>query len=327
MTDRDAASPAAHPHLRRWTRALSASHQFWAGFGIVAAYAGLAIAALLHFGSTIDSWVAIPQLRGMSVSPGPSMTYPLGTLPILGVDLADALWRATPWDVGLLLAILGGASVVGILAGGYAGLREGGVADFVIVGTTDVLAGVPPFILIIVIFVNLQEAIRADEFLPIFALVCVLVLFPTYARTVRARARQVAQAPYVEAAIAGGARRSRLLRRHILPNSFAPALAQLPVDYATVFFVLTIFPFLRCFSGSLLGPGEYGLVTPLPTDSFPEWGRLLALGTCYGFGITPGSNYWWTYTVPAATIVALGLGLGLLCDGLHRIIERAPTPA
>jgi ABC-type dipeptide/oligopeptide/nickel transport system permease subunit len=138
----------------------------------------------------------------------------------------------------------------------------------------------------------------------------------------------VADEPYVEAARASGARPWRILRRHVLPNSVFPVLAQVPVDVYNIFFVLSAFPFFECFSG--LGSSRGGLVTvtqsPLPSPSFPEWGNLLANGACWGWSILPSLNQWWGYAFPAAAIFGFGLAVTLACDGLLRALAREARP-
>jgi peptide/nickel transport system permease protein len=159
----------------------------------------------------------------------------------------------------------------------------------------------------------------------VFVLLFGFVLWPTIARTTREKARMVAREPYLESARASGAGRPYLYFRHILPNSISPLLAQLPIDVAPIFFVLVIFPWFWDCSGPGGSKGYYYLVaslppySPLPSVAFPEWGNILAVGTCEGLPIsTVGTNYWWMLFFPLLAILALGIGISLVCDGIDR---------
>ena len=152
------------------------------------------------------------------------------------------------------------------------------------------------------------------DHLLVFGLLFGAILWPYYARPVRALALEVSRERYVEAARAAGASGRRLVARHVLPNSLAPIFAQAPIDVYTVFFVLTVFPFLGCFS-------PIPTLSVLPTTAFPEWGNLLALGACHGWSVLGGVGFWWMYTFPLAAIVVFGLGVSLLCDGAERYVS------
>jgi peptide/nickel transport system permease protein len=221
--------------------------------------------------------------------------------------------------VGGILALAVG---LGVLAGAYAGLGAG-PSDLALTAAADLVVGVPPFFLVMVLFLGVQRFLPPLDYLWVFALLFGLVLWPYYARPVRARAQEVAREPFVEAARAAGAPRSRLLARHVIPNSAFPVLAQLPVDVFNVFFVLTVFPFIACFGGG--GGRFFQLLSPLPYPAFPEWGNLLANGACYGWSILPELNAWWTYVFPGATVALFGFAVALTCDGLlsRRARERS----
>ena len=62
--------------------------------------------------------------------------------------------------------------------------------------------------------------------------------------------------------------------------------------------------------------------SPLPSVTFPEWGNMLAVGTCEGLPTVLIANYWWMYLFPLLAIVGLGFGLALVCDGIERRMSR-----
>lgn len=244
--------------------------------------------------------------------PGPSAAHPFGVVGVVGVDLYQGLLQGTPIDLALLAGTIVPALLVGLVVGGYSGL-VGGAVDAAVTGVSDILIGVPPFFLVLVIFIGAHIFVAPDYYPVVFVLAFVFVLWPYYARSVSARAHVVARDGYVEAARASGAGGPRLLRAHILPNAFFPVLAQVPVDVYNVFFVLTTFTFIGCYTGG-------ASLTPFPTTAYPEWGHLLGQGFCYGFNLADPFMNWWMVLIPLATIVLFGLGVMLVCDGVEQLL-------
>jgi peptide/nickel transport system permease protein len=283
-----------------------------AGIAILLFYLGVAIAALAYFGSGLTTPPIRADWAEQFPPPGPQAAHPFGVMSGLGVDVFGELVRAVPVDLAMVAVALGSAVTVGVLLGAYAGVR-GGPVEFWVTFAADIAAGLPPFFFVIVLYAGVVLFIPPGIRLEAFPLFFGAVLWPYYARPVRVVAKQVNGEPFVESARAAGATRGHLLARHVIPNSLSPALAQVPVDLYNIFFVLTVFPYLACSSG-----GIFGLVSPLPTPFFPEWGSLLAQGTCFGFSLVSPPGFWWMYAFPAAAIIGFGFGVTLLCDGIER---------
>jgi len=302
----------------------------WLGLGILGTYLLAALSALVVFRnslaqlSTNDAWVPAPPFFAAPM--GPSWTHPFGVLPGLGTDLFQAVWQATPWDLAIVASILAVDAILGWILGALAGMNEGGLLDAVVVFFGDSLGSIPSFFLVVALFAGLATVAPTSTGLPLFVLLFGLVLWPTIARTTRERARLVARESYLEGARASGAGRAYLFFHHILPNSISPLLAQLPIDVAPIFFVLTVFPwFWDCASSRPQPPFPPYLVpslppsSPLPSVTFPEWGNLLAVGTCEGLSIsTVGNTYWWMFLFPLLAIMILGIAIAFVCDGLDR---------
>jgi len=323
---------APEPTLReRWARRPLGSG-LWAGVAILGAYIVVALSAVVVFRNSLfqvpinSSW--IPPFNVI----GPSAAHPFGVLPGLGTDLFRALWQATPWDLAIVAGILAIDAGLGWTLGALAGMNEGGLLDSVVTFLGDTLGAIPSFFLVVALFAGLATAAPNTTGLPMFVLLFGLVLWPTIARTTRERARLVAREPFLESARASGAGRTYLFFRHILPNSISPMLAQVPIDVAPIFFVLTIFPWFWDCSGPGGSKGFYYLVaslppySPLPAVTFPEWGNILAVGTCEGLPIsTVGTTYWWMVLFPLLAIIVLGIGIALVCDGIDkRLSSRHP---
>ncbi|HTW55994.1 MAG TPA: ABC transporter permease subunit [Thermoplasmata archaeon] len=295
----------------------------WTGGLMLAAYLGVAIAALLEFRhslarlSTNVYWVAgDPPI-------GPSWAHPFGIMPGIGTDLFRAIWQATPWDLAIVASILTIDVVLGLFLGSIAGLYEGGAIDAAVTFVGDSIGAIPPYLFLLVVFEGLTVAYPHSVGLPVFVLLFGVILWPTMARAVRERARIVSHETFVESARASGAGPRRLLLRHIVPNSIGPTLAQIPIDVAPIFFVLSVFPW---FYSCQVNPGKYeGFLipilppgSPLPSTLFPEWGYLLGFGTCAGVSTIGGPTYWWLFVFPLMAILGLGVAIAFVCDGLER---------
>lgn len=309
----------------RW-RAYRGNPELLIGGAILLAFAAVALAVLAADRGTIPPMHFDAALLHGPLAP--SRAHPLGILEILyqapsapapaqyGVDELAALGQATPVDVGLFAAILLPSAAVGAVVGATAGASEGGTVDLVATAWGDVVVGVPPFLLVAILFVNLESLEGTGAALLLFAVVYLLILWPYYARTVRAQARIVATQPFVQAAEAAGASRWRILTRHILPNSLSPVLAQLPADLAGIFLLLTTFAFAGCKFPL------FGTIAFTPSWTFPEWGYELGQGACNGLTVLVEANAWWMYAIPMTVVALFGVATALVCDGLQRQLER-----
>jgi peptide/nickel transport system permease protein len=302
---------------QRWRRIVR-QPSLLAGAGILLAFGAVAVYALIRYGPTIAIVPSSLRLAESLNPPGPSLHHPFGTINGIGIDVESALVRATPFDLALIGGIILLALAVGVLLGAYGGFHGGGI-DWLVTSVGDVIVGLPPFFLVLVLFIGVHLLVNPSQYLLVFGICFAAVLWPYYARPVRARAQQVAREAYVEASRASGAPDRRLVLHHILPNSFYPVLSQVPVDVYNIFFVLTVFEFIGCFGGGQ--GGLFHTLTPFPTAIFPEWGYLLGAGACYGYNLLSPFASWWMFTFPALVIVVFGIGVMLLCDGGEKYLE------
>ncbi|MCI4345452.1 MAG: ABC transporter permease subunit [Thermoplasmata archaeon] len=305
--------------VRRLLRSLARNPSLLTGVSILGAYAALGLLAWIQYGNGVGVLPLSYTWAQALTPPGPTYAHPFGIMNVLGIDVADALYESIPWDLAILGSILGIAVALGTVAGAWAGYARGPI-DWVVTSLVDLLLSVPPFFLVIVLFVGLYNFVPIGYTLVLFVLLFAIVLWPYYARPVRSRAESVTAEPYVEAARAAGGSRARILARHILPNSLDPVFAQIPIDVYQVFFVLTVFPFLGCWAQG--APGHsFAWVTPLPSAAFPEWGNLLAQGVCYGLQPAGSINFWWMYTFPALVLILFGVAVALTTDGLSAVFQ------
>lgn len=318
-------STAVRPSLRARGARRPPGPGLYVGAALLGVYLVAAVSALVVFRQTLT---ILPTYRPW-VPPftpvGPSWAHPFGVMPGMGTGIFRAIWQATPWDLSIVASILALDATLGLLLGAVAGMHEGGRVDAVVTFVGDSFGSIPAVFWVILLFAILTIAIPVGSDIPVFILLFGVILWPTTARAVREQARLVSHEKYVESARASGATSRRVLVSHIIPNSLSPLLAQIPVDVAPIFFVLTVFPwFDNCvnrpqspFASPYLTP-LLPRFSPLPSVTFPEWGYLLGFGTCEGFSFPGGFSYWWMYLFPLMAIVGLGLAIGLVCDGIDQ---------
>jgi ABC-type dipeptide/oligopeptide/nickel transport system permease subunit len=320
-------SPAPRPSLRaRWARH-PPGLGLWLGSALLGVYLIAALSALVVFRQSLSVLPTNPSWVPPFSPIGPSWSHPFGVMPGMGTGLFRAIWQATPWDLAIVASILTIDVILGLFLGALAGLNEGGRVDAVVTFVGDSFGSIPALFWVMIVFASFAIASPGTLELPAFVVIFGVILWPTTARAVRERARLVSHERFVESARASGANDRQVLIRHILPNSLGPVLAQIPVDVAPIFFVLTVFPwFDNCVNRPPppFGAGPPYLTpllpsfSPLPSVSFPEWGYLLGFGTCEGFSFPGGFSYWWMYLFPLLAIVVLGIAIGLVCDGIER---------
>ena len=212
----------------------------------------------------------------------------------IGRDLAVGLLFGFPVAlfIGLATSIL--ATAAGTILGIQSGYR-GGKTDAVIQRGSDLLVNIPLLpILIFLTFIIGQK-------LYVVMLILVAFSWPGLAITVRSMVLQMRSGQLVEAAVAMGAKPTRIMFKHIFPQTAPFIFAQL------IFF--TPSAILAEASLSFLGLGD---------PSLPTWGQILELGFRNG-GVYVG--YWWWVLPPGLLIVLTALTFALLALGLEPVVN------
>lgn len=221
-------------------------------------------------------------------SPG----HPLGTGQF-GTDIYYGLIYGAQVSMRMAIVVVGIGFVIGILLGAVSGYF-GGVIDEIVMRVTDVFLSVPGLILAMAVVVVLGPGL--DNIMLAF----IIVWWPSYARLVRGQVLSVRENVYVEAARAIGSSGSRIIFRHILPNSFAPILVNATMDMGTIVLVTAGLSYI----GFGADPGT------------AEWGRMVSDGQQY---FIAGS--WWMVVFPGLMIMMFVLGFNLMGDGLRDILD------
>jgi oligopeptide transport system permease protein len=121
-------------------------------------------------------------------------------------------------SVGLLVVLIGGS--IAIVLGGLAGYA-GGWVDTTVSRLIDVMLGFP----LIVAAILLLTAVAGEQrSVPEVALVLGILSWPLATRLFRSSVQQTRSSSYVDAARSIGSSGTRIVVRHILPNSLTPLL-------------------------------------------------------------------------------------------------------
>ena len=220
----------------------------------------------------------------------PSATHWFGT-----DDVGRDVWSRVIY--GARLSMIVGVSVVlfSFVAGIVFGLLGGYYrrVDNVLMRVMDGIMAFPGIILAIALMASLGPSV-------VNVIVALgIVYVPRVARIVRGSVLVIRETPYVEAALALGARDVTVLWKHILPNCLSPVIVQ-----GTFIFAAAV---LGEAALSFLGVG----VPP----QIPSWGNVLAEGRLY-LQQAP-----WLTLFPGAAIMACILGLNLFGDGLRDLLD------
>ena len=218
---------------------------------------------------------------------GPSWDHPVGT-DMLGRDMASRLLHGGRTSVVMALAASAAITAVGLGIGVVTGML-GGKLDTVAMGIVEIIQSLPTLIVAMVAAGLLGRG--PDK------LVAVLVIlrWPDYARVIRAATLSLRERGYVEASLALGASKGRVILRHLVPNLAAPATVLSTLDLGRILLALTSLSFLG-----------FGVQPP-----HPEWGRMMADAGTY-FYAAPR-----LLVIPGLAISLLVLAVNLLGDGLR----------
>jgi ABC-type dipeptide/oligopeptide/nickel transport system permease subunit len=223
---------------------------------------------------------------------GPSLEHPLGT-DQFGRDLLTRLaaaGRVSLAITGLALAIV---LVVGFVYGAFSALA-GGAVDSVLMRGVDGLLALPRLPVAIVILVALNQSAMT-----IWAVVLALavVSWMLTARLVRGHVLVLREAEFVRAAKAVGARRSRILFRHVFPNTLG---------------ILVVAVLLE-LPGVILGEAFLSVLGLGPNPPTPTWGNMAVEGVRF--------HRIWNVALPSASIAVFAILANLLADSLQERLD------
>jgi peptide/nickel transport system ATP-binding protein/peptide/nickel transport system permease protein len=268
----------------RWRQALRTPVGVAASLGVVAIVVLAIVAPILWSDDAA-------RLDILDASQGASRAHPLGT-DALGRDILYRVLVATRLSVLLAVLAAGVGALIGIpigavpaLVGGRTGRLASGFINFTVAFPA----------LLVAIFVAAVVGVGARGAVAGIA----VAVAPYFARLSQTLSSSVAGSDYLAAARMLGVRRTRLLRRHILPNIAEPLLITTTIAAGDALLALAGLSFL-------------GLGVQPPT---PAWGQMVGLARDF-ITIAP-----WLITYPGLAIFLAVLSFNFLGDGLREATD------
>lgn len=228
------------------------------------------------------------ESKGMT---GFNKKYWFGT-DIFGRDLFTRVWEGG--RVSFLIAFLSVfvTSVIGIIYGGIAGYI-GGRVDTLMMRFVEILMVVPDLLYIILLLQVMKPGLK-----PII-IVLAATSWMGIARIVRGEVMRLKHSEYVLAAETIGASKTRIISKHLIPNTMGPIIVQMTMMVPGMIFTEAFLSFI-------------GLGIPAP---FASWGSLV------NEGAQVFVQYPNTLLIPAIALSLTMLGFNILGDGLRDALD------
>jgi peptide/nickel transport system permease protein len=223
----------------------------------------------------------------------PSAAHWFGT-DASGLDIFSRVIYAPRVDMVIAVVGVALALLIGCPLGVFVGYYPHSFVSTLIMRAMDFIQSLPVFIMAMALVAALGQNI--------INVIYVLMLFnaPVFVRLMRSEALSLREIEYIEAARCVGNSNARIIFRHLLPNSLAPALVQLSVSIGAAV--------LLTAGLSFIGAG-----VRVPT---PEWGLMIASGAQYMI-----TGEWWIALFPGIAMSLAVLGFALVGDSLRDVLD------
>jgi peptide/nickel transport system permease protein len=295
-----AIAPTAVPVLQRTERVGISRRRLQAFARHRLALAGAVVIVLLVLIAIFAPFVANHdpnRVDLLATATGPNRTHWLGTDDI-GRDVFSRIVYGTRISLSVGLVSVTIYVLIGTVLGAVSGYF-GGWIDSTIQRFTDAIMCFPSLIIIIA-----AVAIAGPSIVNVM-IVIGLLTWPGICRLVRGQFLSLREREFVEAARAMGARPSRIIFRHLLPNAIAPITVAATFGVAAAILTEAGLSFL-------------GLGVQPPTAS---WGNMI--NTAQSAAVLQEMPWLW---VPAGVMIALAvLSINFVGEGLRDAVDPRST--
>lgn len=258
------------------------------------AKAGFIIIVTVFLLAMLAPWIAPYDPDDINVKAillAPTYQHWMGT-DGLGRDVLSRMLFGGQISLLVGLVAVGISTSIGIVLGALAGYYRGWVDTF-IMRLVDIMLSIPSFFLILAVIAFLTPSIIN------IMIVIGLTSWMGVTRLVRAEFLSLSEREFVQASRTLGANDTRLIFKHLLPNSLTPIIVSAVLGVAGAVLMESGLSFL-------------GLGVQAPQAS---WGNIL----------TDGKEYiqfaWWLSLFPGLAILITVLGYNLLGEGLRDALD------
>jgi oligopeptide transport system permease protein len=254
----------------------------------------LVILVIIALSAILAPWLTPYSYETQDLDLGaipPSIRHWLGT-DTLGRDMLTRILYGS--RVSLMVGFIATAAAlcIGVLWGTVAGYL-GGRTDALMMRFVDILYALPFTIFIILLMVVFGRSMLL-LFLAIGA-----VEWLTMARIVRGQVISIKRQEFIEAAMAMGLSRRRIIYRHLIPNVLGPIIVYTTLTIPSVILLESFLSFL-------------GLGVQPPQSS---WGLLIS------YGVETMEEYPWLLIFPGFVLSITLFSLNFLGDGLRDALD------
>lgn len=210
----------------------------------------------------------------------------------LGRDVFTRTWEGAriSLSIGVLAALID--FTIGVLWGGISGYKGGRIDEFMM-RTADILYGVPYLLLVILLMVVLGQSLGT------MILAMTITGWINMSRIVRGQVLSLKNQEYVLASRTLGAGLTRIMGKHLIPNTMGPILVTMTLTVPAAIFTEAFLSFLGL-----------GLTPPLAS-----WGTMASDGL-------PALKYYpWRLFFPATFIALTIFAFNVIGDGLRDALD------
>ncbi|KAA6453307.1 ABC transporter permease [Bacillus swezeyi] len=210
----------------------------------------------------------------------------------LGRDVFVRTWVGAriSLTIGLAAALID--VLIGVIWGAISGIK-GGRTDEIMMRVADVLWAIPSLLMTILLLVVMGKGLIT------MIVAMVITGWINMARIVRGQVLQLKNQEFVLASRTLGAKNSRIIRKHLLPNIMSPILVTMTLTVPTAIFYEAFLSYL-------------GLGVPQPLAS---WGTMATDGV-------QGLEYYpWRLFFPATFICLTMFAFNVIGDGLRDALD------
>lgn len=221
----------------------------------------------------------------------PSAAHWFGT-DVNGRDVLSRVLTGARVTLSATVIVLAVATVVGVLIGTVAGLG-GTMVDEFLMRICDIGLALPSIVLALGLAAALGPSLQSA------VIAMAATWWPGYARLVRTVVRETRDAEFIDSARMLGMSRTRLVFRHVLPNSLSILYVQVSLDVAAVMLTISGLSFI-------------GVGAQVPSA---EWGAVIAAAA------NNVINGWWALLFPGLAIAVTAIVFNLVGDWLRVVTD------